>query len=302
MKPGLDKIGIGLGVVCMAGSLMWAFGVGPRPKQRNLEQMLSVPTDYESRTPPAMEMREATWGVPGAQSEDGLWVYDLFTPPKIYIDPQTGLFSVVPFQEQKVVPFGIRFVGIERDLYRIQYEGFIEEDPSDARKSLIRIYDREGDDSFLGRVGQSFPDKSLEIVDFQITRELDSNGFIERSEVLTIQDTRTGERVKLASGIPKYSDQLNVIFQSEGGSTQQFILHEAGESFECSGSIYRLLELNVEAGQVRIEKMNTETGSRTVQTLRSPFDTLSWIRHQEYQPNFMQPTLSNDEQSKEHSI
>ena len=70
---------------------------------------------------------EVKWTVPKSQSSG--WIYEVFSPPKIYINPETGEFSASGYQpSEPQLPFEIILEEIKRIPYRLQLEGFIEED------------------------------------------------------------------------------------------------------------------------------------------------------------------------------
>ena len=269
MKGTYEKILFAIAALVFGAGLAWFFLFAGEPREGPSLSTLPIGDDYEPRERPRVETAEATWTEARPQSEDGLWLYDLFTPPKIYINPATELFSVVPYVEDKTGDtFGVVLAGMERRLYRLQYEGYVEDNPGDASQSLIRIYARDLDRALLVRVGQAHPEGRFRVVDFEVDPSLSPGGMIERSARLTLFDEQTGETVTLDSQGPRYSDRAVVLLRAEDGSEAAFRLSGRGESFEWRGFVYRLMDLNPEQGSVRVERTEESTGESEVEVLR----------------------------------
>lgn len=258
MKVRLDQITLGASGVIFVLVWLWAFVLIPgEPDSSALPQVRG--SDYKPLSLPPVTREIAAWEPPAPQSEDGKWIYDVFTPPKIYINPETNLFSVIPYTGPAAKEaFGIRLLSFQRPLYRIQFEGYIEEDPDDPRKSLLRIYNRESNRLELVKVGHVSVAGQYRILDFQITRKLDDSGLLMREDLLILEDTRSGSEIRLKSGQPRYSDRFTLVFEgtSGEGESRRFQVEAEGDSFEHDGATYTIVNIDLARGRVRIEKLN----------------------------------------------
>ena len=108
-------------------------------------------------------------------------LYDVFTPPKIWVNADGTFGFKSPIDKTlPTPPFGIYLAKIERDPYRIQIEGYIEEDLKDASKSLVLLFDEEQQKQVRARIGQEKRESEFTLVDFTIERVRDKDGNISK--------------------------------------------------------------------------------------------------------------------------
>lgn len=204
-------------------------------------QMIPVPASVDAA---------ATW--PDAQEQAPGERYDVFTPPKIYIDHKGNFIFISPDVEPS--PFDIYLAKFERDLYRIQLEGYIEEDLSDASKSLLLLFDEEQQQRVRARVGQEKADSEFTLVDFTIDRVRDADENIFKNVFATLLDHRTGKEVILRHGERLYKDSVTIVLRSEQDPTVEVVITEAPQAFETAVGKYILEEINLEAFSVIVKK------------------------------------------------
>lgn len=271
MKANLDKIILGGALLIFGAVCIWIFIVKPGVVSSTELPKLSD-TPYQEIPVVQQEQDRVPWQPPQSQSADGKWVYDVFTPPRIYINPETNLFSVIPYTgPPEEAAFGIRLAQFQRPLYRLQFEGYIEEDPKNPQRSLLRIYNRESNASELVKVGQTSAAGEFRILDFQVSRTLDESGLLLLKETLLLEDTRTGQEVLLKPGEPRYSDQFILLFEGTlAGEDQRFEVQGEGESFLYEGATYTVERIDLTSGQVRVEKTSGEPSASVSATFRIP--------------------------------
>jgi hypothetical protein len=227
-------------------------------------QVIPVPDSIET---------DATW--PDAEEQAPGELYDVFTPPEIFIDANGNFVFVSPIVPPKppLPPFGLYLAKIERDPYRIQIEGYIEEDLKDASKSLVLLYDEERQKQVRARVGQKDADSEFTLVDFSIDRERDSDGNVSKKVVATLLDDRTGKEVVLTHGERLFDEGVTVILRSNEDQTVEIELQEAPKSFETSAGKYVLEEINLEDSSVTVKKLANEALELESETKKLYFDT-----------------------------
>ena len=183
-------------------------------------------------------------------------LYDVFTPPKIWVnaDGSFGFKSPIDKTLPKP-PFGIYLAKIERDPYRLQIEGYIEEDLNDASKSLVLLFDEEQQQQVRARVGQAKAKSEFILVDFTIERVKDKDGNISKNVNVTLLDQRSGEQVILTHGERLYHDSTTIILRSDQDASVEIVLDEAPQAFETPAGKYLLQEINLEASSVTVKKL-----------------------------------------------
>lgn len=201
----------------------------------------------------------AQWPQPSEQSST--WVYDVFTPPKIYLDVNGQFTSEPILPPPPPEPFGVYLVEISRDLYRIQLQGYIEEDRKDASKSLVLLFDRERNATIRLRIGETDEASQVELLSFEINRMINAElGEVEIEAKATVRDLRTDAEVVLVEGEVLYETGVKATLASVEDPTFRIELSEAGVSFENAIGKYTLISINLEANSVTVEKMQTDGG------------------------------------------
>lgn len=260
MKNFYDKLILLIAVFAVAGGVR--LYLQKTAKARDLESPVKVqPADkpYVAVPVPETPSAEAEW--PDAPEQSTGWTYDVFTPPKIYLD-ENGQFTaegwVPPPPEE---PFGIYLVGLERDAYRIQIQGYIEEDRQDPSKNLVLLYDEERGVPVRLRAGDRNEAAELEVLDFNIERKINAQmGEVEIIAQATIRDLRTGEELSLTEGERRYNNGITVSLRSNEDPSFGIELTEAGVTFENERFQYKLLSINLEENSITVEKLPSEEG------------------------------------------
>mgnify|MGYP001072376028 CR=1 FL=1 len=272
-----DKLLLFLALLLLGGGVyLYLQKTGEAPSMSASSEAPTGTAAYEPEVVPETTSTEANWPEVPVQSTG--WRYDVFTPPKIFID-ENGQFTEEGWQPTAPPPpFGIYLAAIERQLYRIQFEGYIEEDRSDPSKTLLLLHDQESDRQIRVRLGQTAADFELEVVDFDIQRVRDVDNNIEVIAKATILDQRSGEELVLTHGELLYESGLTVRIASNLDPSFEKEFTQAPAEFEGPGGKYTLLEIDVEDASVRVEKhavedvSEAETRSLEVQSAsgRSP--------------------------------
>ena len=216
---------------------------------------------------PSAESVTVEWGDPDTQPSG--FIYDVFTPYEIYLDRDGSFTQKKPDRLTIQGPeFGSPYlVKIEQELYRIQLEGYIEEDPTDPTKVLILFLNAETGMSVRGRIGQEKADAEFSVVDFQIVRENEGGAIIKTAQA-TILDKRTGKEVVLTDAERRFNDEVSVVIGCEFDPELMFEFTEAGASFQTSTGNYVLKEINLEENMVTVEKLGDEVNEPITEQLR----------------------------------
>lgn len=267
-----DKLLLAIAVLALlAGVGFYVTKSGVTPTRSSAPAQLSD-NPYQAIPIPGSTYVEADWPEPSVQSTT--WVYDVFTPPKIYIGSDRKFTSEGwkvrnPDEVEKEIPFGVYLVDVKRDLYRIQFEGYIEEDLTDASKSLVLLSDEETGGSVRARVGKPQVDHEFELVEFTIERIKGDDGSITKFAQATILDNRTGETVVLTRGERLYQAGVTVTIRSAEYPELDLTLSSEGEAFETPSAQYVLEEIDLETPSITVKKVGTEELEEKIEQLHS---------------------------------
>ena len=259
-----DKLLLALAVLLLlAGVGFYVMNLGNLPSSKPQISVQPADNPYQSIPVPEFSETEANW--PEAEPQSTGWRYDVFTPPKIYIGDD-GRFTIEPWEVAGPVeppaPFGIYLVSVSRDPYRIQLEGYIEEDRDDPSKNLALFFDEERQRGVRARAGDERPASDFKLLDFTVERIRASESEIGRVARATILDQRTGSEIVLVDNERRLEDTVTVIFRSEEDPDVEIKLTEAGQSFETPSGEYVLEEIYLEESSVKVKKLGDESLER----------------------------------------
>ncbi len=261
-----DKLLLALAVLALlAGVGFYVMKSGALP---SAQPQVGQPADHPYQAIPVPQSSEvaATW--PEATEQAPGELYDVFTPPEIYIDNDGTFIFKPPYDDTKPKPpFGVYLAEIKRDAYRIQLEGYIEEDLSDASKSLLLLSNEETGTQVRARIGQEKAAAEFKLLDFTIERLRDEDDNPYKIVKATLLDQRTGEEVVLTHGERLFNDSFTITVRSEQDASVNIDLKEAPSEFETPAGKYMLQEINLEASTIKVEKLATDKLAAETRTL-----------------------------------
>ncbi|NCG09339.1 MAG: hypothetical protein GWO81_07225 [Verrucomicrobia bacterium] len=248
-----DKILLLIGLlVLVASAAFYLFSDGPEDAEA-VPEVAPSGSDYTPIPLPEMSLREATW--PQASEQSTGWIYDVFTPPKIYINLDTGEWVSEGWKPPPPPePYGLYLAEMDRARYRIQILGYIEEDFKDATKSLLLMVDEETGKNLRVRVGDAPEGSDFEVIDFTIERVFGADGGISKRATASIVDLRTDESVDLVHGMPLFTDGVAILLRSDEDSALEWRPKAVGATLENERGSYRLTDIDFEAATLTIEK------------------------------------------------
>lgn len=266
-----DKLLLAVALLLLAGGVfLYLQKTGATPSLTAPINVEPADNPYQAVPIAESEIVKANWPKAVAQPSGPRWIYGVFTPPKIYIDPVTKEFTAEPPVDlPPPVPFGIYLSEIERKPYRLQLEGYIEEDSSDSSKTLLLMYNEEAKKQVRARPGDDRPKAEFKLLSFNIERIRDGDGNIEVVAKATILDQRSGEEVVLTHGERRYDSGVTVIIRSDEDSSYVKELTEAPTEFEGPTGQYTLLEINLEESAVTVEKQAIDDGEPETRVLET---------------------------------
>ncbi|MDB2681185.1 hypothetical protein N9Z14_01160 [Opitutales bacterium] len=255
-----DKLLLAVALLALLASV--GFYVTQSGATSTARSQVGQPADnpYQAIPVPASSGQTAIWpDATKTSKQPPLELYDVFTPPQIWVDNDgTFIFKSPISVAQSKPPFGLYLAKFERDPYRIQMEGYIEEDLSDASKSLVLLFDEELQTQVRARVGQEQAKSEFKLVDFSIERVKDIDGNVSKVVTASLLDQRTGKVVVLKHGERLYNDTTTVVLRSQEDSAIEVVLEEPSMAFETSLGSYVLEEINLDNKTVTVTRLGSE--------------------------------------------
>lgn len=264
MKNFYDKLLFGIAaLVLIGGVLLYLLQSGAKADQGSGLSLPATGVRYKPIPIPESTATDATWPAPSPQSSGEEWLYDVFTPPKIFVDRQGNFTAIPPKPPVPPEPFGIYLAEApSREPYRIQINGFSRnrEKPED---SVIFLFDNERQSRIFISTGEENAESEVKLVDFVINRVVGDGNVVDKTAIATIEDLRSGEEIQLIDGQTLYNDEIRVVFRSEEDPNvlvdlSVTTLPEEGLSFQTPSAEYTLRGISLEDNTVIVEKKATE--------------------------------------------
>lgn len=271
MKNLYDKLLLLLAFLALLGGvLFYMLKIEGTPEEFAAPDSQKAAHPYDPVPIPDSTAEEASWPEPEHQPSGPDWLYDVFTPPKIYIDAD-GNFTAKPPVDPVTEPFGIYLTELKREPYRIQLQGF-SGNPDKPEECLLFLFDEERQAPFSIRPGQTNEEFEVEVADFRNQRKVDKvQDSIAVTAIVTIINKRTGEEVVLNDEEWLMNSETLVVFRSNEDSSVNLELEvdplDPVTKFATSTGEYILREINLEDLAVTVEKMPTELSDAKIRTL-----------------------------------
>ncbi len=254
-----DTIFLAIGGLAIVGAGIWAF-----VQQSTISELRNPPlapaggAAYEPSAIKVVTPETRSWAEAPAQKAGEKWIYDVFTPPKIYYNTYTKQFTVVqpkPPEPPKidehgggpqppvVSDFGLELVRVDQPLFRLQLIAHFGEG-AQARGSFLNVKTGK---ATVGTVGKKIPELNLEIVRFSVERKVvpQPGGTTLRyvEVVAVVRDTETGVETTLDPQGRVLDGPPLVTFRAADGSQRTA---KSGDVITVGDTTYRVGDLVVE--------------------------------------------------------
>ena len=182
------------------------------PSQKSIEA--KAPSSVKQYKP--IDIREAIavdseW--PEAREQAKGEMFDLFTPPEIFINEKGEFVFRPPYAVTPKGPFGIRLLEIKLNPYRFQLEGFVEEDRNDQSKTIILVHSVEDGKSLRLSPNARNSYYQFKILDWQVDRNFKEDKNTEVIARLKLEDNLTDRIINLRHDQNFYEDNIEVVFE-----------------------------------------------------------------------------------------
>lgn len=242
-------------ILSIAGALL-VIGLGFYylfPSEKKVEAKVpSIIKEYKAIDIPEAKAVNADW--PEAKEQAKGEMFDLFTPPEIFINGRGEFVFRPPYFVTSNDPFGVHLAEIKMNPYRFQLEGFVEEDRYDQTKTIILVHSVEDGRSLRLSPGDHAAEYGFKILDWRVERNFDEEENTEVIAWLKLEDDLTNRIINLRHDEDLYEDKIEVVFEVDN-SNESYVLSGANTSFFVEGIEYRLDAIDYEKRTVLVTKI-----------------------------------------------
>ena len=145
----------------------------------------------------------------------------------------------------------------------------MQEDITDASKTLVLMFNEETQKQVRVRPGDEMTDAEFKLLSFDIQRLRDEYNNIQKIARAIILDQRSGEEVVLTHGERRYDSSFTVVIRSDEDASFNIELAEAPSEFEGPTGHYTLLDINLEGPSVKVNKVASDTAEAEIRILKA---------------------------------
>lgn len=232
------------------------------------EQKVNAPS-YEASAP---ESNTVTWQSAKSQSRGDDWVFDVFTPPVIYYDPNSSEFAVTPPSKQIVdtgealwAAFDVELIDVRQRPYKLQLVGY-----AGSEGSYLAYFENTKTGALVYlRVGQENPDLGVRLTSFQeqtieIAKD-EETPVIETVGVARVADYASGEEVNLTNMETKMFSELEASIRLLPAGAVRYV--QVGSRLELDSGDYVVEDLSAQPPEAIITKISKDGVRRYSRTL-----------------------------------
>jgi hypothetical protein len=274
-----EKIAVVVAAGLVIGSGYWVRSERVEPKWAlpDSPSMAAPEVDHREPAIKTIALEATLWEEAPAQSRGGEWIYEPFTPPVIYYNPQTSAFTVTARRDErsdapKADVFPWELLEIKPEPYPLQLVGYfvVAGDYRIAFKSV-------GEPTpLLARVGDRFESAELTLRSFEVNkvelRRDESGPVYDFAGWAHLTEEKTGKDVVLTTRERKFTDAWLAVLRAIGPAEEVLELKE-GAVFSMDEDTYRIEAILRESSEVivarlgpRFEVADTKTLSRAVRS------------------------------------
>jgi len=224
-----DKIYLAVSLLGLGGGAWVSMQKDPTMKPTGAPPLVKhIPVAKDAPQVPTEE-----WQEPSAQKDGPKWIYEVFTSPRIYYaDGQFIVDPPVPKVIPPPPPFGVEFVQVKPDPFRLQLTGYVGQDGI--------FLDVKNDDTIYGHAGLALPDLDLVVENFQVKdapledMEPGDTPVMVPTGIAVVRDTKTGEKTTLTSQKRLMSGLPFALLKTSDGTLLAPM--KAGDKFTVDGA------------------------------------------------------------------
>ena len=215
----------------------------------------------------------STWEAVKAQDEDGMWLFQLFTSPKIWVDAD-GEFIVEPPLKKEVIKkyFGYKYGSLKNDEYPIRPKGYT----VSADGKIVQLWDESKNLLMQGKINEEISVRKsgsvtgekvgsgITVKSHEIINKTEPTGLISKITKVVLFDSNIGKEVVIFSDKPTYLEEARAIVLSPDRSNNPpWEIKKAGDKLETEDAVFTVKKLDFEKEEVEVEKVSKDKGGKT---------------------------------------
>ena len=275
-----DKLFLTIGGLALVLTSVWAFLEQSKISARGTP--LNAPTGGSAYEPKEVKVSmppSQSWAKAGAQPAGDNWIYNVFTPPKIYYNTYSKQFTVIP-PELYVAPVevgplappppprpAIELVSVTQPLFRLQLVGYI----GNEGNYRGTFNNETTGKTFFGTSGRKIPELNLEIVTFEAKRRkvvvAGGSTIVDFVAYAVVRDAVTGREYMLHHDKRLPEGPLVATVKLTDGSIKDV---KTGDRLESEGSTFVIGDLTLYPPSVVVSKSGGAGALPMTETLTVP--------------------------------
>lgn len=277
MKAIYDKILFILALLALGAGIGFYFmKTGAVQSANDLLNQQPSGAPYEPVDPPVVKLSDITWPDPVAQDEEGLQLYDIFTPPKIYWNPIEKRLDFQPVEEpEPPQPFGLELIAMERELFRIQLEAYLGAPQGKGTDEAIwQFYNSKRGESVRGTIDDpAFEEHGFQLKSGEnklVVEETEGSTTVRRVPTAVIIDLQNDNReITLSTDSKLFLEgELKISMATRDPfPAEEFTWKETGQTHVAGDTTFTLQEINFDNKSVTVEKTSPQLENPETETL-----------------------------------
>ena len=271
MNKYYDKLLLLVALLVLAGGISYSLGLGK--KNISIENQITEAhlkgEPFAPLAPPAIEASVRAWNEPIAQDEKGEWLYGVFTPPKIYLNPKTGELLPRGIIDGPAIPFGLELLTMSHVIYPIQFEAYFESVTGDPKDSTVMFFHTQRNESSgIMKMGSVHKEWGITVSNLSVEKINREDGTIETVSKVTVQDDNYNREFVFTPGeVVELEDQNVFTLKATGALGEEFIWKKEGDTFEKDGATYTLMQIDFDKKTLTVKKESESLEEPEEQTL-----------------------------------
>lgn len=226
---------------------------------------------YEAEAP---EVADQTWTPAQSQSRGEDWLFDVFTPPVIYYDPNSREFAVTPPSKEIIntvdstwMAFDLELLEVRLKPYKLQLVGYAGEPGS----YVAYFENTSTGEIVLLKVGQESPQLGVRLTDFEerqirTQNEEEDTPVLQSVGVAKLADYASGMEVSLTNLETKMFSDLEAKVRLLPGGVIRFV--QVGSRLELESGDYVIEDLSANPQEAMITKISKDGDRRFSRTIK----------------------------------
>lgn len=208
------------------------------------------------------------WGQPTAQGSPN-WIFDIFTPPVIYYDEESGIFTVTPpfpGADSTDNAFELQLVAFRPEPFRFQLVSY-----AGAKGNyVLTLEDLETGKDVFCSPSELLSGLGVKVIDFSENRVVAASNQVGTTEAFdlvgeaVVEVQASGKRFTLRHDEITYRDKPKLEFRT---NSDRLLYLQEGESWGSEIASYRVQSVNMSQQSVTMQRMSAETGETITQIL-----------------------------------